>query len=79
MSGVRDATISLLGNAVFAGRSRRNDRAAVCIWGAGPALAELRYTTINKQYELCMAKQRAFDRDEKLSVVELSLLRAYRK
>jgi hypothetical protein len=49
---------------------------------AGPALAELRFTTSYCQNEnrgTTPAKQRAFDRDEKLSLVKLSLLRAYRK
>jgi predicted secreted Zn-dependent protease len=34
---------------------------------------------IDKQYKVCMAKQRAFDREDKQSVARLALRRAYRK
>lgn len=34
---------------------------------------------IDNRYQVCMVKQRAFDREEKRSLLELSLLRSYRK
>ena len=34
---------------------------------------------VDKQYKSCMVKQRAFDRDERQSVNNLALRRAYRK